>query len=232
METVGDRLKLLREKKRFTMLEMAQAIGAPNNAMVNNWEKGHKNISVKYLEAYAKYFNVSIDWIRSGDFNIWLKKTIYKEIQRGHIYDAYELTPLQKAIYEFARRFGVSNESYKKGNKIDLGDYTFDIGQYLLFGFPSFEVDTTTLQKNGFDGYQMCYTYEKLLHKKAGYDSDKVIYQTIELFNKDLRDMKDIYEDDSDFPNINLVIDTLEKKKEKQEDIPAPIAEAILKLLD
>lgn len=232
METVGDRLKLLREKKRFTMSEMAQAIGAPNNAMVNNWEKGHKNISIKYLEAYAKYFNVSTDWIRFGDFNIWLKKTIYKEIQRGHIYDAYELTPLQKAIYEFARRFGVSNESYKKDNKIDLGGYTFDIGQYLLFGFPSFEVDIITLQNNGFDGYQMCYTYEKLLHKKAGYDRDNVIYQTIELFNKGLRDMKDIYEDDIDFPNINLVIDTLEKKKEKQEDITEGIAEAILKLLD
>ena len=104
MNNIGQRLKMLREKRGMTMAQIADALHVSSNAVVNNWEKENKKISPKFLKAYADYFNVPIDWIKYGDLENYIFNTIYKEpsnvLKNGHTIRGYfqegefqEITP-------------------------------------------------------------------------------------------------------------------------------------------
>ena len=55
------RLKLLREKKEVTMVELADAIGM-SQATISEWEKGNKFPRSGALQQLATYFNVPIEY--------------------------------------------------------------------------------------------------------------------------------------------------------------------------
>lgn len=67
METVGDRLKQLRESKQMTQAETAKAVEAATRGVIANWEADKTTPRPQFLQAYANYFDVSKDWIINGN---------------------------------------------------------------------------------------------------------------------------------------------------------------------
>lgn len=74
---IGKRLKYLRINKQLTQEEVSKIVGSYNGTVVGNWERGKTKPKKQYLEKYASYFNVSIDWILTGenDCEMWLRTT-------------------------------------------------------------------------------------------------------------------------------------------------------------
>ncbi len=62
METVGGRLKSLRESIGFTQKRIAGELGVVQSA-VNRYENNHSDAPYKILLWYADYFDVSMDYI-------------------------------------------------------------------------------------------------------------------------------------------------------------------------
>ena len=61
MQPVGDRVKRLRLEKNLKQAELGEIFKC-GSVSISNYENG-RNISNDLLTAYAKYFNVSTDWI-------------------------------------------------------------------------------------------------------------------------------------------------------------------------
>ena len=62
METVGQRLRFLREKAHLTQAKMAELVGARQPA-INRYEHGQAAVPFTILRRYADYFDVSLDYI-------------------------------------------------------------------------------------------------------------------------------------------------------------------------
>lgn len=62
-----NRLRLLREEKGLTQAELAEIIGIKTPQSIGNYELGKRDISTKYLIAFAKFFGVSTDYILGID---------------------------------------------------------------------------------------------------------------------------------------------------------------------
>lgn len=90
---IGDRLKDLRIRKGLTMEEMANKVGAFGRSVVSNWEKGKTTPKHKFMEAYANFFQVPIEWIKYGDYDSFIKTCIseYAEVISGEEMPLIEL---------------------------------------------------------------------------------------------------------------------------------------------
>jgi len=62
VETVGKRLRSLREKAHLTQAKMAELMGARQPA-INRYEHGQAAVPFTILRRYADYFDVSLDYI-------------------------------------------------------------------------------------------------------------------------------------------------------------------------
>lgn len=62
METVGKRLRFLREKAHLTQAKMAELMQAKQPA-INRYEHGQAAAPFSILRRYADYFDVSLDYI-------------------------------------------------------------------------------------------------------------------------------------------------------------------------
>lgn len=65
-ELFSRRFKLLREMKKVTMVEVADAIGM-SQATISEWEKGNKFPRSGALQQLAIYFNVPMEYFFKGD---------------------------------------------------------------------------------------------------------------------------------------------------------------------
>lgn len=66
MNTIGERIKFLRTKHKLSMEDFATAIGT-NKSGISSYENNKYEPSAKYLIQISKQFNVSIDWILTGE---------------------------------------------------------------------------------------------------------------------------------------------------------------------
>ena len=62
MEVFGERIKKLRESKGFTQRQLAKEIGFVHSAIAL-WESNNRTPSLEVAKVFAKYFNVSIDYL-------------------------------------------------------------------------------------------------------------------------------------------------------------------------
>ena len=70
--SLGEKLKRLRESKDFTMEEMCNAFNETfdvtiNKSMISRWESNKATPLNTYLTYYAKYFNVTLDYLLDID---------------------------------------------------------------------------------------------------------------------------------------------------------------------
>ena len=78
-ETIGERLKTLREKKRYTQLRLAKNLKI-SNKLISMWESGKTIPSVKMLILLADYFDCSLDYLVRGKKNIVILDPAPQEI--------------------------------------------------------------------------------------------------------------------------------------------------------
>ncbi|MEK4732836.1 helix-turn-helix domain-containing protein [Paenibacillus sp. FSL L8-0641] len=73
----GDRIKLLREERGLSQLELAERIGI-NNSVLSRIESGKRAIEDKELNVFADFFEVSGDYL--------LGRSISRSPSGGHAY--------------------------------------------------------------------------------------------------------------------------------------------------
>ena len=71
---IAERLKYLRENSELTQQELGDKLGV-TRATIASYETGKSSISVNILIEYAKFFNVTTDWITCMTDNINVKIT-------------------------------------------------------------------------------------------------------------------------------------------------------------
>ncbi len=64
--TIGDRIKLLLKKHHLTQKELAEILGMPFNTL-SSIIRGIREPGIKKVILIAKYFNVSLDWLLTGE---------------------------------------------------------------------------------------------------------------------------------------------------------------------
>lgn len=65
MNNIGERLKNLRKKNKFTQKELGDKLGVHSNT-ISMYEKGNRNIPSAMLKEISEIFNVSIDYLLKG----------------------------------------------------------------------------------------------------------------------------------------------------------------------
>lgn len=67
-ETVGKRIRMLRESKNLTQKEAADALEMPRSTYVH-YEDGSNEPKISVLVKLALYYNISVDWLIGNDMN-------------------------------------------------------------------------------------------------------------------------------------------------------------------
>lgn len=95
MESIGERIKHLRELKNITQTELAQIIGAKTYTTVSKWESNDNFPKGKDIKILADYFDVTSDYLLGLNNN--------KRNEITYIYNQLE-KPRQQKVYNFAER--------------------------------------------------------------------------------------------------------------------------------
>jgi transcriptional regulator with XRE-family HTH domain len=64
-ESVGDRIRGLREKLGISQREMARRLNMPYQSL-SNYERGYREADYETLKLFSDYYNVAIDYIIKG----------------------------------------------------------------------------------------------------------------------------------------------------------------------
>jgi transcriptional regulator with XRE-family HTH domain len=62
METIGNRIKYLRQEKKLGQIELAHQLGV-GKSIISLWERDECEPTASKIVALAKFFNVSADYI-------------------------------------------------------------------------------------------------------------------------------------------------------------------------
>ena len=63
---MGERIRICRNRKHLTQAKLAEAIDISINA-ISNIENGNSNASLENVRKIAEFFNVSLDYLTSGN---------------------------------------------------------------------------------------------------------------------------------------------------------------------
>lgn len=66
MQTMGKRIKLLRNDRHLTQEELAKIAGLKDRSSIANWEADRVTPDYEQLQKVAKFFDVTIDYIING----------------------------------------------------------------------------------------------------------------------------------------------------------------------
>lgn len=235
MSDIGERLKNLRLSQKMTMEEMGEALGSSKMA-VSRWERGERNPKDSALQAYANFFNVPIDWIRYGDYEIFLKNVIDEEGLKTYdikFDEEKHFTKLGDSVIKYCFRncnnalIEVLNQKIDSREKFKFFDFDCleAVTNFILFGI-DFPGISKILEGSGTPNFST--GYKKYIYQ-YGYNKEKIIDETIKLFKSDFKELKNNHKET---PNINKIKNVLCKYKEEGKDIPASITDAIIKLLN
>ena len=65
-QTIGERIKYIREQKKITQIKMAKDLGYPNAQTVSRWEKAKKSLSSDIVAQVSGYLGCSCDYLITG----------------------------------------------------------------------------------------------------------------------------------------------------------------------
>jgi transcriptional regulator with XRE-family HTH domain len=114
MDSIGERLKLLRRKLGLTQVKFAEKLGRSKRS-IQEWESGRNEPSERVLRLIEQTFSVNPEWLRHGKGEMFTKpKTVNidellealgimkpedKEKLKDLIVSYSELTPEEKELY-------------------------------------------------------------------------------------------------------------------------------------
>lgn len=96
METLGKRIRILRERKNWTQTELSQELGMKTYTTVSKWESDENFPKGKDLKKLAELFGVSSDYLLG-------LSTVSKQDDISTIYNQL-VPPRQEKVYNFAER--------------------------------------------------------------------------------------------------------------------------------
>ena len=109
-ETVGERIKYLREKKQESQEKLGEAIGLSQNS-ISKLEKGETQLTLENQYNLAKHFNVSHDYLITGKDNnsllMLLEKYIsldYSTISEGESILDCPILKINKTVFDYLMR--------------------------------------------------------------------------------------------------------------------------------
>lgn len=76
---IKDRIKLIRKEKKLTQVEFGDVIGVKGNT-VTNYETGLRNPTDAVVKSICREFNVSEEWLRSGNGEMFIELDREQEI--------------------------------------------------------------------------------------------------------------------------------------------------------
>ena len=88
--TQGERVKEIRKSLEMTMEQFGSRLGVTKVA-ISRIEKGERNLTEQMSRAICREFNVSEEWLKTGDGEIYNQISHFIEQFRG----AYGLSPLK-----------------------------------------------------------------------------------------------------------------------------------------
>lgn len=97
METIGERLKLLRENEDLTQKQLGFEFGIQRN-LISMYESEDRPLPVDILLKYSKRFCISTDWILKGvepSIKDWRKLNEYDEVVA--IFDSFH-SPMLRSV--------------------------------------------------------------------------------------------------------------------------------------
>lgn len=77
--TLGERIKKVRRSLDLTQQKFAEKIGTTQNTIAN-YEIGHRNPSASAFNNICKTFNVSEDWLRTGEGEMFVQRAEKDEL--------------------------------------------------------------------------------------------------------------------------------------------------------
>lgn len=95
METLGSRLRKLREQRNMTQTELSQTLGMKTYTTVSKWESDDNFPKGKDLKVLAELFNVSSDYL------LGLEKEMTNKMSIESIYNQLD-QPRKTKVYNFA----------------------------------------------------------------------------------------------------------------------------------
>lgn len=109
-ETVGERIKYLREKKQESQEKLGEAIGLSQNS-ISKLEKGETQLTLENQYSLAKHFNVSHDYLITGKDNdsllTLLEKYIsldYSTVSEGESILDCPILKINKTLFDYLMR--------------------------------------------------------------------------------------------------------------------------------
>jgi len=87
MNSIGKRIENLRKKKKLTQQQLADAIEIARGN-ISSYESGRFHPSIESAIALAKFFNVSTDWLLTGEENTMPEEQkklldVYSQLDEG-----------------------------------------------------------------------------------------------------------------------------------------------------
>lgn len=80
--TLGERIKKVRKALDFTQQRFADCIGTTANVLTN-YETGRRNPSSSVINNICKTFNVNEPWLRTGEGEMYVKRTEDYELEQA-----------------------------------------------------------------------------------------------------------------------------------------------------
>ncbi len=79
--TIGERIKLIRDKLDITQEEFSKKLGTTRNT-ITNYEAGRREPMEATIKSICREFNVNYDWLKSGDGEMFdaLPETLVDEL--------------------------------------------------------------------------------------------------------------------------------------------------------
>lgn len=109
-ETIGERIKFLRKEKKLSQEELGTAIGLTQNN-ISKMENGDVSLTIDNLLLIASFFNVSTDYICTGQKNDNILNTLeryiyveYKSGSCGQEHYNYPILKINKLYFEYLIR--------------------------------------------------------------------------------------------------------------------------------
>jgi transcriptional regulator with XRE-family HTH domain len=100
METLKDRVTLVRKALNLNQTEFAQKLGLTQST-VSGWAIGKSKFTESNIRLICYTFNVSEQWLRSGEGDMFISEASQEEAKFMDIYR--KLSPInQKMLLEFA----------------------------------------------------------------------------------------------------------------------------------
>lgn len=97
LKAAGKRIKEIREQHKYSMARFSKLVGNSSASTVNNWEKGNNLPNQERLEKLALFGNTTADWIRYGDFEVYVKQLLSESELKQEL-DEQQLKQLIKAL--------------------------------------------------------------------------------------------------------------------------------------